>query len=181
MVADYQKLTAIYWYCAIIGTIIFILRTALPIYSGGGTGGDFSSLPDSDSSFSLFTLESISAFFMCGGWIGWFSFSQLGYDMKASMVLSVFGGVCGMAFFAWLISNFKKLEHLPSFDIKELENKRGRAYMNFSPKGASKIEIEFNYKISVIDAKNDTDQEIKAFEPIKVTRVENGEIYISKE
>ena len=86
-----------------------------------------------------------------------------------------------MALFTFLISKFKKLEHAPKPLYKELEGKKGRAYMNFAPKGAGKIQIEFNSKLDILDAKNNSDEFIKAFDPIKTIKVEGEEIYIEKD
>ena len=86
-----------------------------------------------------------------------------------------------MVFFTWLISVFKKLEHTPKVDLNELVDKTGKAYLKFAPRGAGKIEIELNSKLSVIDAYNDSDVEINVFDLIKVTRVENDNVYIVKE
>ncbi|MCD8024847.1 MAG: hypothetical protein LUE64_04865 [Candidatus Gastranaerophilales bacterium] len=181
MLFDPEKLTAIYWYCAILGTIVFILKTALPIDSGTEIHADFNSVVDSDSSFGLFTIESVAAFFMCGGWMGWFSFGHLHYELKITMLIALVSGACGMVFFAWLIAQFRKLEHNPKPSISELSGKTGKAYMRFAPKGTGKIQIEFNSKLEILEAQNDTDCTIEAFEPIKVVKIDNGNIYISKE
>lgn len=181
MLTDSGKLTAIYWYCAILGTVIFILKTALPLDSGTEVDGDFTSVTDTDSSFNLFTIEGVAAFFMCGGWMGWLSFTLLHYELKASLAIAICSGIFGMSFFAWLISKFKKLEHIPGEKIENLKDRKGRAYLQFAPNGTGKVQIEFNSKIDILDARNLSDEEIKAFEPIKVVKIENGEIYISKD
>lgn len=181
MLFNPEKLTALYWYLAIIGTVVFILKTSLPIDTGTEVSGDFNAMTDSDGSFSLFTIEGIAAFFMTGGWMGFFSFSQLHYELKISMLIAIVSGILGMLLFTWLVSQIKKLEHTPSPDINELKDKKGRAYMNFSPCGNSKIEIEFNSKLQILDARNNSDTEIKAFEPIKVVKIYKDEIYIEKD
>ncbi|MDO5437026.1 MAG: hypothetical protein Q4F80_02390 [bacterium] len=181
MLLNPEKLIALYWYLAIIGTVVFILKTSLPLDSGAEVGGDFTSVTDVDTSFNLFTIESIAAFFMCGGWMGWLAFAQLHYELKITMLIAIVSGLLGMAFFTWLISQIKKLEHTPKGDINELQGKKGKAYMQFAPKGNGKIQIEFNSKLSILDAKNLSDDEIKTFESIKVVKIENEEIYITKD
>lgn len=178
---DSEVLSGFYWYCAIIGTIVFVIKTALPIHSGTEISADFTSLTDSDSSFGLFTVEGISAFFMCSGWMGCLAYDHLKYGLEMSAVVALISGILGMVFFTWLISVFKKLEHTPKVDLNELVDKTGKAYLKFAPRGAGKIEIELNSKLSVIDAYNDSDVEINVFDLIKVTRVENDNVYIVKE
>ena len=167
--------------CAILGTGIFALKTFLPIDSGSEIGGDFTGMTDTDSSFSLFTIESISAFFMCFGWMGWAAKDFMHYGLKIALIIAVVSGVIGMLFFSWLITQVKKLEQTSKFDLNELINKTGKAYMTFPPKGQAKIQIEFNERIEEFDARNNTDEEIKSFEPVKVVKIENGEIFIEKD
>ena len=167
--------------CAILGTGIFILKTFSPIDSGSEIGGDFTGITDTDSSFSLFTLEGFSAFFMCFGWMGWASKDYLHYSMKSSLIIALISGIVGMLFFSWLITRIKKLEDIPKFDINELINKTGKAYITFPPKGSGKISIEFNGRIEEFDARNFSDEEIKSFEPIKVVKIENNEIFVEKD
>ena len=167
--------------CAILGTGIFFLKIFLPIDSDAEIGGDFTNITDTDTSFSLFTIESISAFFMCLGWMGWAAQSHLHYNFKISLIIAIISGIIGMLFFAWLITQVKKLEQVPKNDINELVNKSGKAYINFEPKGTGKISIEFAGRIQEFDARNNTDEEIKSFEPIKVVKIENNEIFIEKD
>ena len=166
--------------CGIFGSIVFLFKTFLPIDMGSEVGGDFNTMLESDSSFNLFSIESVSAFFMCSGWIGWLCLKHLHYNTKLSALIAISVGIVGMLLFAWLIAQFKKLEHIPSPKLEELINKTGKAYMNFAPKGNSKIQIEYNSKYQTLDAINDSDEEIKSFENIKVVRIENNQIYIVK-
>lgn len=177
---DSEKLINIYFYSGLIGTIIFILKTALPIDTGSEVSTDFTSSIDSDASFHLFTIEGIAAFFMCSGWMGWLAFKQLNYELQMSLIISVGSGVLGMAFFSWLIQTFKKFEHVPKPDYKELLNKKGKAYIRFKSKGTGEIMIEFNSKLQTLDAINEMEEEIAPFSPIVVTKVEGDTIYVKK-
>lgn len=180
MILNPEKIVTLYWYAALIGTIVFILKTALPADTGAEVNTDFTSMSDSDASFSLFTIESVSAFFMCAGWTGWVAFSQLHYELKVAIVASVIAGVLGMLLFVWLISMAKKLEHIPAYNLTTLNGKSGKAYLHFEPKGSGKIQIEFNSKLDTIDAVSVSDEVIDAFAPIKVVKVENDTVYIDK-
>lgn len=181
MLLSPEKMTTFYWYSAIIGTIIFILKTSIPIDTGTEVDADFTSVTDTDASFNLFTIESIASFFMCSGWMGWVAFAQLHYELKISLLISILSGIFGMYLFAWLIAQFKKLEHNPKVDINELVGKQGKAYLQFPPSGQGKIQIELNGALQTLDAINNSDIEIKSFETIKVVNVENDIIYIEKE
>lgn len=166
--------------CGIFGTIVFLVKTFLPIDFGAEVTSDFNIMTETDASFTLFSIESIAAFFMCSGWIGWLCLNHLHYSIKLSALIAIVCGLAGMFLFAWLIAQLKKLEHIPNANPQELIGKTGKAYMNFAPKGNAKIQIEYQEKLATLDAINDSDEEIKAFENIKVTKFENNQIYIVK-
>ena len=117
---------------------------------------------------------------MCSGWMGWISLAQLHYGIKLSAVIAVISGIIGMLLFAWLIAQFKKLEHIPRANLEELVGKVGKAYLSFAPKGFGKIQIEFNSKFSTLDAINISETEIKTTDMIKVVKIENEQIYVEK-
>lgn len=180
MAINSEAIITTYWYVAIISTIVFILKTALPMDSGTEIDTDFTSITDTDASFHLMTIESISAFFMCTGWTGWVSFSILHYELKVAVIISIITGICGMVLFAWLLSLTKKMEQINTYDLNSLVDKTGKAYMHFEPKGNGKIQIEFNSKLDIIDAVSLSDDRIEAFSQIKVIKVENDVVYINK-
>lgn len=172
--------TKLFLYCGIIGTIVFFLKTFIPVEFGPEVDGDFTSVTDTDASIQYFSIESISAFFMCSGWISYLAFNHLDYSLRKSAVLGVIFGVIGMYLFAWLIFQFKKLEKVTKVDYNTLLNKTGKAYMAFKPKGNGKIQIEINEKLDTLDAINESEEEINSFDEIKVVKVENNQIYIRK-
>ncbi len=181
MVFDPEKIVALYFYLGIIGTIVFLLKVAIPVDTASEVFGDFSSITDTDLSFRLLTVEGISAFFMCFGILGWVSFTQLHLELKISMCIAVLGGLLGLFLFAWLLSLTKKMEQIVPYNLETLVGKVGKAYVHFDPKGTGKIQIEFNSRLDTLDAVNNSEELIEAFTPVKVVKVENNIIYIEKE
>ena len=74
----------------------------------------------------------------------------------------------------------KKLEKTVVKDKTTALNKIGKAYTDFAPKGQGRIEIEINGQLTVAEAINNTEDEIKSFDAIKVVKVENELLYIEK-
>lgn len=180
MLFDVSNISNVALCCAIFGTAVFLLKTFLPIDFSTEVTADFNVMSESDASFNILSIESVAAFFMCSGWVGWYALNFMHLSMKLSALIAVVSGAIGMFFFVWLIAQFRKLEHIPTANLEELVNKTGKAYMKFAPKGNAKIQIEFHSELATLDAINDSDEEINSFENIKVVRVENNQIYIVK-
>ena len=172
--------TNVAFWCAIVGTVVFLIKKFLPVDFGTEVTADFNVMTESDASFNFLTIESIAAFFMCSGWMGWYALNYMHLSTKTSALIAVASGAIGMIFFVWLIAQFRKLENIPKADLQELVDKTGKAYMNFAPKGNAKIQIEFHGELATLDAINFSDEEIKSFENIKVVKVENNQIYVVK-
>lgn len=176
-----EHFSEICFYVAIVATLVFVIKTFLPVEFGPEVSGDFTSIIDSDASFNLFSIESVAAFFMCSGWIGWLSHSQLHYSLKISIGIALLCGFIGMFLFAYLIAQFRKLEEVNKTDNSTLVGKTGKAYLTFAPNGNGKIQIETESSLEVLDAVNLSNEEIKSFENIKVVKFENNKLYIEKE
>ena len=124
MLLNVDKISDLALWCGIIGTVIFALKTFVPVDFGTEVGGDFTSITDTDASFHLLSIESVAAFFMCSGWMGWISITQLHHSLKIASLVAVGSGLLGMFLFAWLITQFKKLEHIPNPSLYEFCAKR---------------------------------------------------------
>ena len=107
---------------------------------------DFSSYADSEASFHLFSIAGISAFFMTSGWMGYLCLTLFKYGLKISAITAFASGVLAMFVYAFVFAKLKKLDNTPEASLDELAGKTGKAYLNFAPKGISKIQIEFNSK-----------------------------------
>ena len=81
---------------------------------------------------------------------------------------------------AFLMFSVRKLEKNIKKDYTTALNKIGKAYTHFAPNAEGQIEIDINEQLSVVNAINTTNEEIKAFTPIKVVKVENDTLFIEK-
>ena len=182
MVIDNQQICQYYYYIAIFSTIIFAIKLVLFTISGADTEviADFNSEIDTDVSFNFFSIQSILAFFMGFGWMGLAGIKQFGMTAPQHLTVAILVGLAFMALTSCLFFWVKKLEKNVKKDKNTAINKVGRAYTSFAPRGNGQIEIEFNGQLSVEEAINETDEEIKAFENVKVKKVEDDKFYIEK-
>ncbi len=175
-----ENFSNVCFYLGLVSLVVLLLKTFLPFDTDAEVSGDFTTLTETDSSFNLFTLESILSFFMCFGWMGWWAYNYQHLSLKICMLIACISGIVGMLFFAFLFAQIKKMEFIPKNDFKELINKKGKAYTRFQPNSKGQIQIDFNSKYATLDAINTSEEEINAFELIEVVKVEDNIIYIKK-
>ena len=173
---------SIYYYLAIFATIVFAIKLAIFTIFGFDheVSGDFTAEIDADPSFNFLSLQAILAFLMGFGWAGYASLGQFKATVLISSIYAFITGLIFMAVTAFLMFSIRKLEKNVKKDKNSAVNKIGKAYTNFQPKGQGQIEIEINGQLSVAEAINLQDEEIKSFEQIKVVKVENEVMYIEK-
>ena len=172
-----------YYYLAIFATITFVIKLIIFSICGGDSEvhADFNTETDSDVSFNFLSVQSILAFLMGFGWMGYTCLHQIGMQTHIKPLLISFGvGVVFMFLNTYLMFLVRKLEKRVKVDKTTALNRAGKAYTSFAPQATGQIEIEVSGKLSIENAKNDTDEQINAFEQIKVTKVVDGLFYIEK-
>lgn len=180
---DTATIVAGYYYIAIFATIIFTIKLILFTITGGdGTevSTDFTSEVDTDFSFNFLSVQSVLAFFMGFGWMGYAGIHQFKLSNWAAFGVAFAVGIAFLLGSAFLMFGVKKLEKNVKKDNSKALNQTGKAYTDFAPKGSGQVEIDINEQLSVVDAVNNTEEEIKAFEMVKVVKVENDLLYIEK-
>ncbi len=172
----------VFYNIAVFSTILFAIKLAIFSFFGGDTevNADFNSEIDTDTSFNFISVQSLLAFLMGFGWMGYAGLVQLGWSNLVSILSAIGVGLVFMFGSAYLMFMVKKLEKTVKKDKTTAIGKTGKAYTDFAPKGNGQIEININEQLTVADAINTTDEEIKAFDSVKVVGVENDVMYVEK-
>ncbi len=180
--SEILNLYNIFLYTAIFSTVLYVIKMAVFMIAGGDTevSSDFDTMTEADVSFNFVSLQSILAFFMGFGWSGLACVIQFQTTYKSAFVTGFIVGFVFMYLSAYLMFSIKKLNKKVIYDYKTLIGKEGKAYINIPPKKEGQIEIDFNNKLSILEAVNNDDETIEAFAAIKVIKAENNKIYITK-
>ena len=167
---------------SVFSTLLFILKLIIFIFTGGDSevDADFTTETETETSFTFFSVQSILAFFMGFGWTGLAASQQFHAAKTLSILIAFIVGVIFMFFSAYLMFCVKKLNHTVKKDLNELTGKYGKSYTAFEANAQGQIQIDFNNKLTILDATNSTNEKINSFEQIKVDKIENNTVYISK-
>jgi membrane protein implicated in regulation of membrane protease activity len=182
MALPLESIWKIYYYLAIFATIVFVIKLALFALVGGDAevAADFNSEIDTDCSFNFISIQSILAFFMGFGWMGNAALKQFEFGQWLSIAIAIVVGFIFMFMTAYLMFLVKKLEKKVKKDKSTALNQVGKAYTKFEPQGSGQVEVEVNGQLSVVNAKNDSDEEINSFEYVRVTKIVDDILHIEK-
>jgi len=179
-----ENMMKIYFYLAVFATVLFVLKLALFSIIGGGDGevsSDFTSSVDTDPSFSFISIQSILAFLMGFGWMGYAGFHQFGFTSQLYNFSTAFCvGFIFMFINACLMFLVRKLEKNVKKDKNSALNHVGRAYTSFEPGAIGQVEMEINGQLSVVNAMNNSEDVINSFDLVKVVKVVEDLLYIEK-
>lgn len=127
---------------AIIGSLYFLMQIVL-----GGIGGDAGLDVDIDFDgdigagdapgveFGVLSAQTLSAFFMGSGWMGFAALRLLDVGMTGAVVIAIASGV----FFGWMIMKvmqaMMKLQNSANVSISETVGLGGNVYIRIPPEG----------------------------------------------
>ena len=169
-----------YGVLAIVGTLLFVARLSMALFSGGD-GGDFDADGDigTDASFTLFSLLSIMAFIMGTGWMGLAARVDWDLGRAVSAILSVGFGTTMMLLASGLMFMTRKLNRDVQYDVRTAVGKTARVYLTLPPRGEGEgqIEVSVSGRKKVLPAVSNGGQ-IEAFTAVKVVDVRDDDTLV---
>ncbi len=172
----------VYYYIALFATVVFVLKLVIFTFVGGDSEvvADFNVETDSDVSFNFISVQSVLAFLMGFGWMGYAGLKQFGLSQLTNLFAAFAVGLALLLISAFLMFLTRKLEKNIKKDKTTALNKVGKAYTSFAPGASGQVEIEVNGQLSIVNALNNTEEQINSFDAVKVVNVVDDLLYIEK-
>lgn len=172
----------VYLIMALVGTIFFVLRLLISLFFGGDGSdldGDLSDIGHADSTFSMFSMLSILAFFMGAGWMGltcrvdW----QLS-SMVAALASAGFGFVL-MLMASGLMAFARSLNRVVDYDPATAVGHTASVYMTIPEKGEGpgQIKVSVSGRLKMMDAIS-TGPRIPEFKSVRVVSVRDDGVFV---
>lgn len=149
---DANPLEKVFYCCAIVGTLFFIIRFVMMFigaggedgmdgdFDGGDIDGDGALDADSDAAFGILSINTITAFFMMFGWSGLTAYVQFQLGVVASLVIAFLVGFLCMLFTAYLFKSARKLVSKgATFNIESTVGKKASVYQKVPVNGKGRI------------------------------------------
>ena len=167
----------IYFAMGAIATLVFVIRLVMALFLGAD-GGDFDVEVDAsgdagtDTSFSLFSLLSITAFFMGTGWMGFACRNDWQLNGPVSLLISVVFGVFMMLLASGLMFFIRRLGSHGRFDAKLAKGTTGRVYLRIPQRGQGRgqVEVTADGRRRILDAVS-TGDAIESFRSVRIIQV----------
>ncbi len=171
----------VFWASGLFGTTLFFLRLCVTMIGGlsdeWADGDDLVTDGGDDfhhqtGSFKLFTLHSLSGFFMMFGWVGLACTKQLHYSQQVSMLYSLFAGGVTMILTAFIFKWSRLLVSSGTrFTIEKTVGLVGTVYQRISGNEPGKIQVVVDDVTRELLALSCDDSDIESFCLIRVVKV----------
>ena len=176
--------TSIFWASAIAGTTLFGLRVIMAFLGGDLVGHgdadhiDFDHAHDHEpASLKLFTLHSLSGFFMMFGWAGLAATVQYGLSPMNALFIATVVGVATMLLVAAILRAALLLEDGGAvFSIDKTVGLVGTVYQDIPAHGQGKVSIVTNGITRELLAQSADKRPIASFCLVKIVKVIDYEI-----
>lgn len=165
---------------ALLGTSLFLLRLLLSLVLGLGGDADFDvDLEDHGGGFGVFSILSITAFFMGAGWMG--LLCRLGWELSPGPSAAASGGtgVGFMLFAAAGLYLLAKLGHEVTANPQTAVGRTAQVYMTIPAKGEGqgKVRVSISGR-SMISGAVSSGEAIESFAAVTVESVRDDGVLI---
>ena len=169
----------IYWYIAIIASLIFIVQTIMTFIGGDsdvGVEADFDGdLDGGDFPFQLFSLRNLVNFFLGIGWTGVVLSGHIESQVLVGFIAFLVGVIFIGVFFI-VARVMMRLAEDNSFRIEDAVGKTGDVYLTIpaGKEGRGRIQISVNGSVHELDAITSEKESLKVGVLVKVIGVDSN-------
>lgn len=168
---------------ALLGTGFLLIQMIL-----GELGGDGALDLDLDvdinadhpgAEFGLLSAQSLSAFFMGYGWIGFAAYRFLDLGFTGSAIIGVAAGFGVAWLMIWLLRSMLKLQNNTNVSIRQAHGMIGEVYVTVPPQGTGRGEVvlvinKSSHSYFAIQDGEGADEPIPTHARVKVARVDTA-------
>ena len=186
-------LNAVFMGCAVVGGLVFIIRTLMMFIGGIGDDGDgdggmdgdmdggMDDISDSDVSFNVLTVQGVTVFIMMFGLVG----LCLRLEFKQGAVIAIIGAMAAGLASIWIISkvmrSMARLQSSGTIDMNNAVGQKGTIYLTIPAEGTGKARVVIQGRLKVVEAAAENKEEIKTGERIVVVDTVNSTVIVKKE
>jgi hypothetical protein len=168
---------------AFVGTLFFFLRVVWMLIGGFGDsdvqdmehhaeGAHVTHEHGTESVFKLFSINSITAFFMMFGWMGLTASRQFEFVVPLALLCGLAAGVGSMFLIAWIFHMFTRLQSSGErFDLAATVGQTANVYLRIPADGKGRVHITHDGIQRELEAVSENHQPIESFKNVKIVRV----------
>ena len=166
--------------CAIAGGALFLFRLAIQLlgFSGDvpGDGHDLLHSSEPDASFRALSLLGITAFLMMFGLAGRAMMESRPGDAPVAVGVGLLAGGASLWLMGWLFKGMRKMQSSGTANFQRAVGQEGTVDLSIPGNDVGKVQIAFQDRLSVLDARSANGQPLATGARVRVVRIVDGNI-----
>lgn len=172
---------SIYLITAVVGSVLFIIKTAALFLgadadeSGVSDSADFDHAShDSSHNFTIFSLQSILAFLMGFGIMGLVASGEWEFSSSLSAIAAIAFGLFLLGLNSWLLFSLRRLNSSGNIDYSSTIGSTAKVYVTIPESSQGQVEVTVNGKLMVLPARGKGGVSIASFRTVRVISVDSS-------
>lgn len=187
--SNFSSVDYFYLVCAVIGSLLFLLRLGLSIFGGEAGNVDTDMVSEvahldsadahhvGDPGFQLFSLQGITGFFIMFGLVG-LALSRAGGQIVWTALGGVAAGGMTMVVIAGIVYYIQRLQSEGTLHMENTVGKEGIVYLTIPENGTGQVSVVVQGGLRQFDAVSSAGQRIPTGDKIRVVRVVSSRILV---
>ncbi len=162
---------AIFWFCAIAGSGMFVIQFVLTLFgvSDGNETGE--SIEMEAAKIKWLSKQALTGFLMMFGWTALACKKEFAFSLAATACLSLLAGLATVAITGFIFKSAKRLHSSGTvFDLDKAIGKEATVYQRISKDGIGKISVSIDGHTHEVDAIAMDGEEIDSFLIVRILR-----------
>ncbi len=180
--------------CAIVGGILFCFRLVLMFLGGDADGADgadgfdldveaadadaLGDLSDSDVSFKLLSLQSVTAFLTMFGLVGWAMLAHGNYHPVIPIISGILAGLAMIWVMGKIFQFAYSMQSSGTLNLQNAVGKEGSVYLTIKPNESGKVQVTVQNRMMILDAVAEVEGEIHTGQPVRVVKIVAGKLVV---
>lgn len=163
---DLAAQSPFFWFCALLGSGLFLLQFLLSFFGGLDEDSDADGLK-----IKWLSKQGITGFLMMFGWSALTCQNQFHLPLTLTLPIAIASGAVTV-FVTGLIFKMARKLHSPGtiFNLDDAIGKEATVYQRIPKNGIGKISLSLNQMTHEIDAVTENGEEIPSFAPVRILK-----------
>ena len=164
--------------CAVVGGLFVLVQLIMQFI--GGLGDFAVDLSDSDTSFRVLSLHSLTSFLMMFGLTGFALYRQEAINLIIALMGAAAAGLASVWLIGKLFAFVLSMQSSGTVTMEHTIGGEGDVYLTIPPRGTGRVMITFDNRLREFDAVAHDQEGIKTGERVRVVNVKDNVLLVER-
>jgi membrane protein implicated in regulation of membrane protease activity len=168
--------------CGVLGGLFVVIQLVLEIIGFSGHGGDGVEfdVSDTDTSFKILSIHSLTSFLMMFGLTGFALYRQDTMNLIMALIGAMAAGVGAVWVMGRMFGFILTLQSSGTVTAQDALGGEGEVYLNIPPRGSGRVLIRFKKRLREFDAVAEDQEGMRTGERVRVVDIRDNVLVVRR-